>query len=141
MKAADLMTANPQTIGPDDTLRRAAELMDELDVGVLPVCEGERLTGVVTDRDITVRATAAGQAPNETKVAEVMTADLRWCFEDEEVDEVERLMREAQIRRIPVLNRDRKLTGMLSLGELAAKGARDGRVTLDVISQPPQPDR
>ena len=141
MKASDLMTANPQTVSPDDTLTRAAELMDELDVGVLPVCEGERLTGVVTDRDITVRATAAGQAPNETRVAEVMTADLRWCFEDEGVDDVERLMREAQIRRIPVLNRDRKLVGMLSLGDLAAKGARDVRDTLDIISQPPQPDR
>jgi len=141
MRASDLMTPNPQTISPDDTLKRAAELMDDLDVGVLPVCEGERLTGVVTDRDITVRATAAGQAPTQTKVAEVMTADLRWCFEDEDVDEVERLMRQAQIRRIPVLNRDRKLVGMLSLGDLAAKSARDVRDTLDVISQPPRPDR
>lgn len=141
MKIADLMTRDPQTIGPDETLRRAAELMDELDVGLLPVCEGERLIGVVTDRDITVRATAAGHRPEETKVAEVMTSDLRWCFEDEEVFEAERLMREAQIRRLPVLNEQRRLVGMLSLGDLVAKGAPDVRETLDEISQSSQPGR
>jgi CBS domain-containing protein len=141
MKIADLMTRDPQTIGPDETLRRAAELMDELDVGLLPVCEGGRLIGVVTDRDITVRATAAGRPPEEATVADVMTSDLRWCFETEDVADAERLMREAQIRRLPVLDEDRRLVGVLSLGDLAAKGAQHVRETLDDISQPPQPDR
>jgi CBS domain-containing protein len=141
MKVADLMTRDPQIIDPETTLQRAAELMDDLGVGLLPVCEDGRLIGVVTDRDITVRATAAGQRPGETKVAEVMTSDLRWCFEDEEVADAERLMRDAQIRRLPVLDQNRKIVGVLSLGDLAAKGARDVRETLDVISQPAQPDR
>lgn len=141
MKIADLMTRDPQTIAPDDTLRRAAELMDDLDVGVLPVCDAGRLVGMVTDRDITVRATAAGESPEAAKVGEIMTTDLRWCYEDEDVEGAERMMRQAQIRRLPVLDRDRRLVGVLSLGDLAAKGARDVRETLDIISQPPQPGR
>jgi CBS domain-containing protein len=141
MKVAELMTHDPQPIGPDETLKRAAELMDALDVGVLPVCEGERLVGVITDRDMVVRATAAGLAPEATKVGEIMTADLRWAYEDEDVAEAERLMRETQIRRLPVLNSQRRLTGMLSLGDLAAKGAQAVRDTLDAISRPPAPDR
>lgn len=141
MKVADLMTPDPQTIGPDESLRRAAELMDELDVGVLPVCDGERLVGIVTDRDITVRATAAGLSPDSGKVGDVMTADLSWCFEDEDSSIAERLMRRTQIRRLPVLNVHRRLVGVISLGDLAAKGAGDVGDTLDVISQPSQPDR
>jgi CBS domain-containing protein len=141
MKVADLMTRDPQIIDPETTLKHAAELMDGLDVGLLLVCEGGRLIGVVTDRDITVRGTAAGQRPDETKVADVMTSDLRWCFEDEDVADAERLMRDSQIRRLPVLDQNRKIVGVLSLGDLAAKGARDVRETLDVISQPPQPHR
>lgn len=141
MKVADLMTPDPQTIGPDESLRRAAELMDELDVGVLPVCDGERLVGIVTDRDITVRATAAGLSPDSGKVGDVMTADLSWCFEDEDSSIAERLMRRTRIRRLPVLNVHRRLVGVISLGDLAAKGAGDVGDTLDVISQPSQPDR
>ena len=141
MKVADLMTRDPQIIDPETTLQHAAELMDDLGIGLLPVCESGRLIGVVTDRDITVRGTAAGRRPEETRVADVMTSDLRWCFEDEDVADAERLMRDAQIRRLPVLDQNRKIVGMLSLGDLAAKGARDVRETLDVISQPPQPDR
>lgn len=141
MKVADLMTRDPQIIDPETTLQRAAELMDDLGVGLLPVCEAGRLIGVVTDRDITVRGTAAGQGPGETTVADVMTSDLQWCFEDEDVAEAERLMRDAQIRRLPVLDQNRKIVGVLSLGDLAAKGAHDVSETLDVISQPAQPDR
>jgi CBS domain-containing protein len=135
------MTRDPQIIDPETTLQRAAELMDDLRVGLLPVCEAGRLIGVVTDRDITVRGTAAGQRPGETKVADVMTSDLRWCFEDEDIADAERLMRDAQIRRLPVLDQNRKIVGVLSLGDLAAKGAPDVSETLDVISQPAQPDR
>lgn len=141
MKVADLMTHDPQPIGPDDSLQRAAELMDSLDVGILPVCDGERLVGLITDRDIVVRATAAGLAPDAVKVGDVMTADLRWAYDDEDVSEAERLMRDTQIRRLPVLNRQRRLVGMLSLGDLAAKGAAAVGDTLDAISHPPAPDR
>jgi CBS domain-containing protein len=141
MKIAELMTHDPQPIAPDDTLKRAAELMDALDVGVLPVCDGERLVGMITDRDIVVRATAAGLAPEASTVGDIMTADLRWAYEDEDVDEAERMMRDTQIRRLPVLNRQRRLVGMLSLGDLASKGAPAARETLDAVSRPPAPDR
>ena len=141
MKVADLMTHDPQPIGPDDTLRRAAQLMDALNVGVLPVCDGERLVGMLTDRDIVVRATAAGLAPDDATVGDIMTADLRWAYDDEEVEEAEQMMRATQIRRLPVLNRQRRLVGMLSLGDLAAKGAAAVRDTLGAISRPPAPDR
>jgi CBS domain-containing protein len=139
MKVADLMTHDPQIIEPETTLKHAAELMDGVDVGLLFICEGGRLIGVVTERDIAVRG-AAGR-PDDTQVADVMTSDLRWCFEDEDVAEAERLMRDAQIRRLPVLDQNRKIVGVLSLGDLPAKGARDVRETLDVISQRPQPHR
>jgi len=141
MKIADVMTRDPQTIGPNESLRQAAELLDELDVGILPVCDGRRLVGVITDRDITVRATAAGQAPDTTNVADAMTDEVRWCFADDDVREAERVMRKTQIRRVPVVDRSRRLVGMLSLGDLAAKGVRDAGETLDIISQPPRPDR
>lgn len=140
MRIADVMTRNPRAIGPNETLHQAAELMDRLDVGSLPVCDGSRLIGVITDRDITVRATADGASPDTTTVAEAMTDDVRWCFEDDDVREAERVMRETQIRRVPVLDRSRRLVGILALGDLAAKGARDVGDTLDIISQPPQPD-
>ena len=141
MKIAEVMTRNPQAIGPHESLRQAAELMDTLDVGILPVCDGRDLVGVITDRDITVRATAAGEAPDTTTVAEAMTDEVRWCFADDDVREAERVMRRTQIRRVPVLDRSRRLVGMLSLGDLAGKAARDVRDTLDMISQPPTPDR
>jgi len=145
MRIAEVMTRNPRAIGVNETLHQAAELMDRLDVGSLPVCDGCRLVGVITDRDITVRATADGAAPDTTTVAEAMTDDVRWCFEDDDVREAERIMRQTQIRRVPVLDRTRRLVGILTLGDLAAKGAAQGAHdvadTLDVISQPPQPDR
>ena len=141
MKVADLMTHDPQPIGPDDTLKRAAELMDALDIGVLPVCDGQRLVGMLTDRDIVVRAAAVGLAPGAARVGGGMTVDRQWAYDDEDVGEAERMMRDTQVRRLPVLNRQRRLVGMLSLGDLAAKGAGAVRDTLDAISRPPAPDR
>ena len=87
MKISDIMTRDVQTVSPNDTIRRAAQMMDELNVGVLPVCDGHKLVGIVTDRDITVRATSAGLAPESCKVAEVMTEGPRYCYEDDPVNE------------------------------------------------------
>jgi CBS domain-containing protein len=137
---SDLMTRNPQAIVPDDRLRDAARLMDELGVGLLPVCDGARLVGVITDRDITVRSTA-GEPPDTTTVAQAMTHDVRWCFDDDDVRKAERLMRKMQIRRLPVLDHHRRLVGVLSLGDLTTKGAPGAGGTPDVISQPPRPHR
>jgi CBS domain-containing protein len=85
---ADVMTRDVQTVSPQESVRRAAELMDELNVGALPVCDGRKLLGMVTDRDITVRATSAGKPPEKVSVEEVMSGDVRWCFSDQAVDEV-----------------------------------------------------
>jgi len=143
MKISDIMTRDVQTVAPDDTIRRAAQMMDELNVGALPVCDGGRLVGVVTDRDITVRATSAGIAPDHCRVSEVMTDDPRTCYEDDPVMEVTRLMSGQQIRRVPVLDRDDRLVGIVSLGDLAtdAKNTQAVEDTLERISEPSRPDR
>jgi CBS domain-containing protein len=119
MKVADRMTRNVRVARPDDTIREAARSMADLDAGALPVGEDDRLVGMVTDRDIAVRAVAEGKGP-DTKVREVMTPEVRYCFDDEEVDLVSRSMGEQQVRRLPVMNRQNRLVGIISLGDLAA---------------------
>ena len=140
---SDVMTRNVRTVAPGDTIQRAAQCMDELNVGVVPVCDGEELVGIVTDRDIAVRGVAAGKPGDRTPVSEVMSQNVRSCFEDQDVDEVMDEMRDVQIRRIPVVNRDRKLVGIVSLGDVAERGTDDRRLaeTLKDISTPSEPDR
>lgn len=104
MHAGEFMTRDVVTVRPDATVREAARLMDDLNVGVLPVCDGRRLVGIVTDRDITVRATADGMRPDATPVHMVMTDDVCWCFEDDSIEEIEREMARHQIRRLPVVD-------------------------------------
>jgi CBS domain-containing protein len=116
--------------------------MDELNVGSLPVCDGERLVGMITDRDITVRATSANQAPEQAQVRDAMSIDPRWCYEDQPVDEVMEQMRDVQIRRLPVIDHDNQhLVGIVALGDLAAKQSAEVDHTLERISTPAQPDR
>lgn len=116
---AEVMSRDVTSVSPDDTIRQAAEMMDDLDVGALPVTEGNRLIGMITDRDITIRATAAGLGPEETLVTEVMTEDVCHCYEDQSVDEVMRDMRDIQVRRVPVVSRDQHtLIGIVSLADL-----------------------
>jgi CBS domain-containing protein len=115
------MTPHVEVIHPDATLREAAQKMQTLDVGPIPVCDGDRLQGMLTDRDITIRATAQGRDPNTTRVREVMTPDIVYCFEDQDVEEAAQIMEERQIRRLVVLNRDKRLVGIVSLGDLATQ--------------------
>ena len=140
-KISEVMTRGVEVIRPAETLQRAAQRMDELNVGALPVCDGVTLVGMITDRDITVRATAAGLDPNETPVSDVMTEQTRWCTEEQSVDEVMRQMSDVQIRRLPVLNGAHELVGIVSLGDLAVRqsGHIDG--ALREISSPAEPDR
>jgi CBS domain-containing protein len=121
MQLREVMTPHVEVIHPDATLREAAQKMQTLDVGPIPVCDGDRLQGMLTDRDITVRATAAGRDPNTTRVREVMTPDVVYCFEDQDVQEAAQVMEERQIRRLIVLNRDKRLVGIVSLGDLATQ--------------------
>jgi CBS domain-containing protein len=141
-QVADVMTRNVRTVSPQDSIQHAAQCMDELNVGVVPVCDGSRLLGMVTDRDIAVRGVAAGKM-GDASVTEVMSEHVRWCFEDQDIDEVMDEMRDAQIRRLPVVDRDKKLVGIVSLGDLADRGADEMRVgeTLKDISTPSEPDR
>jgi CBS domain-containing protein len=141
-KIADVMTRDVMSVAPQETLRRAAQMMDEMNVGALPVCDGDRLVGMITDRDITVRATSAGENPEDTTVGEVMSAQVRWCFDDQTVDEVMQQMADTQIRRVPVIDHDtRQLIGIVSLGDLATKRSAEVDYTLEKISEPAQPNR
>ncbi|MDF3036455.1 MAG: histidine kinase, partial [Paucimonas sp.] len=118
----DVMTQNPVSVSPQETIRRAAETMDDLNVGVLPVCDGPRLVGLLTDRDIVVRAVAAGLSPSEAMVGEAMSVNVHRCFIDQPVDEVLEMMGDLQIRRLPVCDRDTgNLIGIVSLGDMATK--------------------
>ena len=138
---AEVMSRDVTSVSPDDTIRQAAEMMDDLDVGALPVTEGNRLMGMITDRDITIRATAAGLGPEETQVTEVMTEDVCHCYEDQSVDEVMQDMRDIQIRRVPVVSRDQHtLIGIVSLADLTDPDAEtdpeETAETLRDISSP-----
>ncbi|MGH6873562.1 MAG: CBS domain-containing protein [Aestuariivirgaceae bacterium] len=141
MRIAELMTRDVKVIGPERSVRDAARLMDNLNVGSLPVCDGERLVGMITDRDITVRATAVGEDPDRTQVKEIMTEDVRWCFEDDEIGDVVRTMGDVQIRRLPVIDRERRLVGIVALGDLATERAEGTEEALRNISEPSEPDR
>jgi CBS domain-containing protein len=143
MELRDIMTRNVEIVSPDTTLKEAANKMKVLDVGLIPVCDGNRLQGILTDRDITIRATADGRDPNKTKVADVMSTDIAYCLEDQEVEDAVSLMEVRQIRRLPVLNRDKCLIGIVSLGDIAVHvGDRDmAGETLQEISQPAAPRR
>lgn len=139
---SEVMTRDVRFVAPRESLQRAAQMMDELNVGALPVCDGERLVGMITDRDITVRATSAGKAPGATCVEDAMSADVRWCFEDQPLDEVMIQMADSQIRRIPVVSRDnrQRLVGIIALGDVATKSdggqKQDAEDTLETVSRP-----
>jgi CBS domain-containing protein len=138
----DVMTRDVQTISPQETVQRAAQLMDELNVGAIPVTDGDKLVGMITDRDITVRSVAAGQDPGSTKVTEVMSTDVRTCTTRQTVDEVLGQMGDVQIRRLPVIDEDsQRIVGIVSLGDMATKHSAQVDRALDEISTPSEPDR
>lgn len=120
MRVSEAMTRDVHLASPDDTIQKAAREMATLDAGVLPVGENDRLVGMLTDRDIAVRGVAEGKGP-KAKVREVMTEDVKFCFEDEDLDDVTRNMGDIQVRRLPVLNRDKRLVGIVSLGDIAVR--------------------
>ena len=140
---SEIMTRDVRCVAPGDTLQRAAKAMDELNVGALPVWDGQNLIGMVTDRDITIRGVASGKQVDSTPVSEVMSTDVQCCFEDDQINDVMEKMRDSQIRRIPVMDKQNRLIGMVSLGDLATKTAADEEVqqTLEDISEPSEPNR
>ena len=121
MQLKDVMTTKVQLSDPSAKLKEAAIFMRDGDFGLLPVGANDRLVGTITDRDIAVRAVAEGKDPNTTTVGDVMSEGIHYCFEDQEVEEAARLMSEAQVRRLPVLNRDKRLVGIVALADLATE--------------------
>ena len=137
MKIADAMTRDVHVANPDQSIREAAQLMADLDAGALPVGEQDRLVGMITDRDIAIRAVAWGKAPN-TRIREIMTTEVKYCFEDQEVGAVARKMANIQVRRLPVVNRDKRLVGIIAIGDIAA--AADSELVGEAVSGISDPD-
>ena len=124
MKVSDVMTRDVQTVRPDQTAREAASFMLRADAGSIPVTEGERLIGMITDRDIAVRGVAKGYGP-DTPVRELMTDEIICAREDEDVEDVASKMSDAQVRRLPVVDSDERLCGIVSLGDLSREADED----------------
>ena len=143
MKLSEIMTRDVEVIHPEATLEEAAQKMQDLNVGPLPVCDGDELVGMLTDRDITVRGVASGRSPAMHKVRDVMTRDVVYCFDDQDVKEAARVMEQQQIRRLVVLDRNKRLAGIVSLGDLAVDSGDErmsGQV-LEAVSEPSEPER
>lgn len=135
MKIRDLMTPSVHTINPEASIREAARLMAEADIGALPVSSGDRLTGMVTDRDIVIRAIAAGKNPDAT-VGEVMSHEVLYCREDDDLQDVCENMSDLQIRRLPVVNAAKRLVGIVSLADIADRAeAEDVGEALEAITR------
>jgi CBS domain-containing protein len=143
MDVNEIMTQDAECTRPDATIREAAERMKALGVGSLPVCDDERLVGMLTDRDIIVRSVSEGRDPKQTRVRDAMTPDVVYCFDDQSVEEAAEIMRKKQIRRLPVLNRDKDLVGILSLGDVAVETGNPQLAgsALESISEPAGPRR
>lgn len=143
MRIAEIMTRDPEVVPCDVLLKDAALRMQQLDVGTLPIRDGDRLVGMLTDRDITVRATAQGRDPTKTQVREVMTPDVVYCFEDQDVSQAAKLMQDKQIRRLPILSREKRLVGIVSLGDVAVHSGQHDTVseTIKEVSEPAEPKR
>jgi CBS domain-containing protein len=143
LRIKDVMTPQAEVISPDATTEEAASLMKTLDIGVLPVCDEEGLVGILTDRDLVTRVMAVTRDPKAMLVGEAMTPSVVYCFEDDEVEHAATVMAGQQIRRLPVLDRNRKLVGIVSVGDIAVH-TQDHQLTgevLENVSQPSMPKR
>lgn len=130
MKVIDAMSRDVRMANPGDPISQIAKIMDEIDAGVIPIAENDRLVGMVTDRDIVLRAVALGLGP-DTPARDVMTPDVKYCYDQDEIDVVARNMSEQLIRRLPVLNKDKRLVGIISLGDVAI--TEDAAVSGDAL--------
>lgn len=139
MKVSEIMTRDVDVARPEDTIRDVARRMAEIDAGAIPVCDGRTLRGMVTDRDIVVRGVSEGRS-FDTPVSDVMTPEVQYCYEDDAVEEAADKMAELQIRRLPIIDRDKRLVGIVATADIArqAKDRTTGQ-TLEEISQPNRP--
>jgi CBS domain-containing protein len=138
MKIKNIITPSPRCVSPNASLVEAAAQMKALDTGWLPVCENDRLIGTLTDRDIIIRSVAEGFDPNIVAVRQIMSRDIIYCFEDHDIEDAAQIMQKNQIRRLPVLDQNKRLIGIISLGDLAVRTGEDnlvGRI-LERVSEP-----
>ena len=142
MQVKEVMTQPVESVSPECTLQHASETMRARNIGALPVCENGRPIGMVTDRDIAVRGVAAGQHPSRATVREIMSEKLISCQTDETIDAALKLMKTQQVRRLPIVDRDHQLVGILSVGDIAVR-VHDDRMTAEVferVSEPTTPN-
>lgn len=140
MKLKDIMTTDVLVVTPETPIRDVARKMEQNDIGAVPVCDGQKIMGMVTDRDICIKVVGHGVNPEECRVNEVMTSPPVWCYEDCEVDEAARLMETRQIRRLIVVDRDKKLVGVVALGDVATRANQTvAAEALEKISEPSHP--
>lgn len=138
MRVSEAMSRNVRLAEPGQTIRDVAKIMAEIDAGCVPVSENDRLVGMITDRDIAIRAIAAGKGP-DTPVRDVMSQEVKYCFDDEDLDHVGQNMGDIRVRRLPVVNRDKRLVGIVSLGDLAVKQSEAAGKAVKGVSQPGGP--
>ena len=138
MKVSEIMSREPVVVAPGTSLSETAQLMRDLDVGMLPVCDGDRLQGMITDRDIAIRGVAEDLDPTSSTAEDVMTKNVLFCFEDDSVDEAAHKMEANQVRRLVILTREKRLIGVLSLGDLATRTEEKETVAeaVKAISEP-----
>lgn len=138
MKVSDVMTPHATTVKLDTTVQEAANMMKSHDIGSLPVTDDEKIKGMLTDRDIVTRCIAAGKDPNTTPARDVMTEHIKYVFEDQDVNEAAQSMGDQQIRRMVVLNRDMRLVGFVSMGDICNKGD-DKQIAADLAKSCSEP--
>ncbi|MBP2313831.1 CBS domain-containing protein [Azospirillum soli] len=138
MQIREIMTRQVELVNPNTPLKEAARMMRDADIGFLPVGENDRLVGTLTDRDIAIRAVAEGKDPNNAKVADAMTPEIAYAFEDQDSSEAAQIMAEKKIRRLPIMSREKRLVGVLAIGDLATKTGDDDVVgqTVQDVSEP-----
>src|SRR5437868_14984860 len=136
MRVSEAMTREVRVASPGQSIREVAKIMSEIDAGSVPVGDNDRLVGMITDRDIAIRAVAQGKGP-DTPVSEVMSSDqVLYCYEDEELDHVAKNMSQQQVRRLPVVSRDKRLVGIVSLGNIAQSEARSASKAVKGVTKP-----
>jgi CBS domain-containing protein len=136
MRVSDAMTREVRVASPGQSIREVAKIMDEINAGSMPVGDNDRLVGMITDRDIAIRAVALGKGP-DTPVSEVMSKEqVLYCYEDEELDHVAKNMSDEQVRRLPVVSRDKRLVGIVSFGDLAQKNSRAAGKAAKGVTKP-----
>ena len=135
MRVSEAMTREVRIATPGQSIRDVARLMKDLDAGAVPVGENDRLVGMITDRDIAIRAVALGKGP-DTPVREVMSEDVKYCYDDEELDHVAKNMSEHQVRRLPVVNREKRLVGIVSLGDVVQRETKSAIKAVKGVSKP-----